>query len=137
MQPIIPSWIFYVIDALGALESMAGTISFLSVLALIVCLVVSGFAIGFLKKDLNNRSSWCESDIDDALKVITKFAKGVKMSITIFAISVLVAILIPSKETMYTMLVNQYITTDNIETAGNTAKEIVDYIFDKVEGAKE
>ncbi len=41
--------------------------------------------------------------------------------------------IIPSKETMYTMLVSNYVTYNNIEKASNVIKDSVDYIFDKLE----
>jgi hypothetical protein len=97
-------------------------------------LVASGVAIDDLSERLDN---WHSGISESALEAVAGFSKGVKKSLIVFIASALFIVLIPSKETMYTMLVNQYITVDNIKTAGNTAKEIVDYIFDKVEGIKE
>lgn len=43
------------------------------------------------------------------------------------------AFLIPSKETCYQMLVAHYVTYENAEIAGDQAKELVDYVLDRVE----
>lgn len=42
-------------------------------------------------------------------------------------------IAIPSKDTMYTMLVLDNVTTDNIQTIGKTGKDVVDYITDQID----
>ncbi len=41
-------------------------------------------------------------------------------------------IFIPSQETMYKMLVTNYVTYENAEIATDAIKDSVDYIFDKL-----
>jgi hypothetical protein len=45
----------------------------------------------------------------------------------------LICATIPSEKTMYAMLAASYITEENIDKAGNTVTDMVDYIFDKVD----
>lgn len=45
-------------------------------------------------------------------------------------------IAIPSKETIYKMLVSKYVTYENIDKATDTIKDGVDYIFEKLDGNK-
>ena len=46
-------------------------------------------------------------------------------------------IFIPTEETMYQMLVANYVTDKNIETATDVIKDSVDYIFEKIEEGEE
>ena len=43
-------------------------------------------------------------------------------------ILIILAILLPDKETAYTMLIASQVTTTNIEAAANAAKDVIDYI---------
>ena len=43
-------------------------------------------------------------------------------------ILIVLAILLPDKETAYTMLIASQVTTTNIEAATNAAKDVIDYI---------
>lgn len=50
-----------------------------------------------------------------------------------FAIVIMLLTLLPSRETMYTMFTLHYVTEDNIKMVGDSAQDVVDYIFNKVE----
>lgn len=39
----------------------------------------------------------------------------------------------PSKDTMYTMLALDNLTTDNIQAIGKTGKDVIDYISDQID----
>ena len=53
--------------------------------------------------------------------------------VILFSISILIVIpFIPSKETCYKMMVASQITDNNIQTAEDTIKKSVDYIFEKI-----
>ena len=41
-------------------------------------------------------------------------------------------LIIPSQKTMYTMLVANFVTYENVETATESIKDSVDYIFEKL-----
>lgn len=65
--------------------------------------------------------------------VIAACKKYLKKSIIWLCISSLLFITIPSKDTMYTMLVLENVTTDNIQAIGKTGKDVVDYITDQID----
>lgn len=46
---------------------------------------------------------------------------------------IFLAVLTPSEKTCYAMLAASVITPDNIETVGETSKDIVDYIIESVD----
>lgn len=58
---------------------------------------------------------------------------GFKLFISIGIISVILTVLTPSTETVYTMAVANEITPDNIQTLGKTGKAVVDYITDQID----
>lgn len=58
---------------------------------------------------------------------------GFKLFISIGIISAILTVITPSTETVYTMIVANEITPDNIQTIGNTGKDIVDYITDQID----
>ena len=55
----------------------------------------------------------------------------------LFGIFLFVTIVIPGREDMEKMLIASYATEDNISAATNYGKDLVDYIFDKVNGEDE
>jgi hypothetical protein len=59
--------------------------------------------------------------------------KYLKQSIIWFCISALLFTVIPSKDTMYAMLVLDNVTTDNIQAIGKTGKDAVDYIVNQID----
>ena len=69
-----------------------------------------------------------ENDIEKLIKPLFK------KSVIAFVISLMIAIAIPGREDMEKMLIASYATEDNISAATNYGKDLVDYIFDKVNG---
>lgn len=63
--------------------------------------------------------------------VLTK--NGFKLFISIGIISAILTILTPTTETVYTMMVANEITPDNIQAIGKTGKDVVDYITDQID----
>lgn len=110
MNQIISPWIFYLIDISENIE-----ICLNFVLTALVFITVIRFIMNFDLKD------------DPICK------KKNKRYIIAMCIVLATTAIIPSKETMYTMLVSNYVTYDNIEKASNVIKDSVDYIFDKLE----
>ncbi|MFR7590240.1 MAG: hypothetical protein ACLUVC_02260 [Longibaculum sp.] len=55
----------------------------------------------------------------------------------VLTICTLFIIFIPSKETMYAMLIADNVTYENVDYATNAIKDGVDYIFEKIEGSEE
>ena len=58
---------------------------------------------------------------------------GFKLFISIGIISAIITILTPTTETVYTMMVANEITSDNIQAIGKTGKDMVDYIVDQID----
>lgn len=69
----------------------------------------------------------CLIGFDDLTK------NGFKLFISIGIISAILTILTPSTETVYTMVVANEITPDNIQIIGKTGKDVVDYITDQID----
>lgn len=109
---IINPWVFYLIDVLSGLNLFLWIIGG-------VCVVLS-----FLCIDL------CSS-YDEEIEEMAK--KCIKISLSVFTCCCIGIVLIPSKETMYQMVVANFVTHENIETATDVIKDSVDYIFEKID----
>lgn len=118
MKPIINPWLIYLIDLFDNLKKLFTVPLILLVYAIGVILI-----IWFL--------CFMEDDVDD--NFITKCKKYLKKLIIWLGISGLLFTAIPSKDTMYTMLVLENVTTDNIQAIGKTGKDVVDYITDQID----
>lgn len=119
-MPVISPWLFYIIDLLDKLREMTIIVFWIIVAAFFLV----GFA-AFLEGE-----NWED-------KTILKLKKGLKLSIIPIAITSVMYIAIPSKETIYKMLVSKYVTYENIDKVTDTIKDGVDYIFEKLDGNKE
>ena len=71
-------------------------------------------------------------DSDD--EIWESFIKWRKRTAITLVISILGLTFIPTKETMYKMLVANFVTYENVETATDAIKDSVDYIFEKLDG---
>lgn len=58
---------------------------------------------------------------------------AVVLSIIWLCVSGLLFAVTPSKDTMYTMIVLDNVTTDNIQAIGKTGKDVIDYITDQID----
>ena len=112
---INPLWFYFI--------SIAENLSFLmGVLALISFGFIFIYCFfGLIDKDLSPMES----------------LEGKRSLIIIFIISTILAIFIPSKETCEEMLIASCVTHENVDYAENEVKELVDYIFEKVEAARD
>lgn len=119
MKPIISPWVIYLIDLFSNLKGL-----------LYVALILLGcVSAGILILLFLSFIDYEESDNN----FIIAYKKYLKKSVIWFCISALLFIAIPSKDTMYTMLVLDNVTTDNIQTIGKTGKDVVDYITDQID----
>lgn len=68
--------------------------------------------------------------IDDYTREIVEPHKGKVIALFIaFAVSALITVLIPTKDTMYKMLIASYVTTDNIQIVNDAIKtNLQDYL---------
>lgn len=110
---IIKPWIFYVISVVSNLYDACG----------LVALIV-GFGLLFFG------GAWLfEAVAEENKKPVPNVLKKL---LIVFAISMGGVVVIPSEETMYKMLVAQYVTYENVDKATESIEEGVDYIFKKL-----
>lgn len=119
---IINPWIFYLIDVLNGLKEVSVVVIFMT----IIMLVCIGIALAWLKLD---DSLYCDENYASTIKALIRVLK--RLLITV-CVATSVFVVTPSEETMYKMLVAQYVTYDNVDKATKTIKDGVDYIFKKL-----
>ena len=118
MNYIINPWVFYL---LNILENVVSGI----VIALFIFgIVLVSYAIIWY---VELSTSYDEDKYPSPLAIVKKW----KIPLII---CIVILVLTPSKETCYKMLIASQVTTENIESAKETVKEVADYI---VESAKE
>lgn len=118
MKPIISPWLIYLIDLFDNLKGLFSiALILLGCVAAVLLLIWLLFSVDY-EQD-NNFVIACK--------------KYLKKSIIWLGISSLLFTAIPSKNTMYTMLVLDNVTTDNIQAIGKTGKDVVDYITDQID----
>lgn len=120
--PIISPWIFYWIETVNTLKWVFGIMAF----------IFGVISIFLLARAIDER---------------TRLPESLYTYSFCFFIFLLLAVFTPSKNTIYTMTVAEFVTTDNIEilyeVTGNTAedildgasdfaKDIIDYSVDKI-----
>lgn len=111
MKPIISPWTIYFASRIDSLKILAGCI--------LVCCIIA-ICIAFIEGDIDYGS------------VLTHRSFMKKCAI-ISIISAVVLVITPSTETVYTMVVANEITPDNIQAFGKTGKNVVDYITDQID----
>ena len=89
-----------------------------------VSLVVSIFTLIAWADDCNDFT-----DLDDNKK---KIIKGFKKVIITSIMSILIGILVPSKETCIEMMIASQVTHENVTATKEEIYEIVDYVTDKM-----
>lgn len=111
MKPIISPWLIYFVSILGGLQTSVYLLTFVSLIALAIIffLWTEGVKFEFVEKGKH------------------------KIIISLGVISILGIIFIPSKETIYAMVVAEYVTPNNIEMVGGSVKNSIDYIFEKID----
>lgn len=122
--PIISPWLIYLINAtFGVRITMfcAGC-------------ALAGLAFLFYVEEDENRvfRDIYRGELGDANKEKSYRRKKIVCAI-VAVIFLVISALIPSKETCYQMLVAHYVTYENAEIAGDQAKELVDYVLDRVD----
>lgn len=111
-KPIInPLWI-YVSDVIPSIGEMLG--------ALFIIGIITSFVLSIIALILDDDEAW--------KYVIENILKKWWLLIVIATISNF----IPSRETMRAMMIANYVTPANIESVGNGEKDVVDYIFEKI-----
>lgn len=119
-EPIISPWLIYLINASPGIR-----ISLIFIGSLLLVLA------WFLYTNSDTNFVWSDSYKDQELSKKYKRAKNVTIAIAVLVL--LTTFLIPSKQTCYQMLAAHYMTYENVDALGEQAKDVVDYIFDKVD----
>jgi uncharacterized phage infection (PIP) family protein YhgE len=114
MKPIVNPWIVYFAHLFSNIQ-MLFTILLLASVSVLVISFISEF--DFINSD--------------------KIGKFIKILVIIISVSGLVLTFIPDKETVYTMIVLDQLTEDNINSIGKTGKDVIDYVTDKIEALEE
>ena len=124
MNPIISPWSIYLINVLSGLKNI-----FIVAVAAAI-LVGIGNAIYFL---IVIDSPYYNEDNEKDQNKILNIKKCFKKSVIGLIISALLVVIAPSKDTMYTMLALDNLTTDNIQAIGKTGKDVIDYVSDQID----
>lgn len=111
MKPIISPLVIYFASRVNSLKILAGCI--------LVCCIIAIF-IAFIEGDIEYGS-------------VLTHKNFMKKCVITSIISAVVLVITPSTETIYTMMVANEITPDNIQTIGKTGKNVVDYITDQID----
>lgn len=124
MNPIISPWSIYLINVLSGLKNIF-------IAALVAAIFIGiGSAIYFLTVIAD--PYYDEDDEKDQNKILN-IKKCFKKSVVGLIISALLVVIAPSKDTMYTMLALDNLTTDNIQAIGKTGKDVIDYVSDQID----
>jgi hypothetical protein len=121
MQAIFPVWLFYLAEMCGSIKEVlsVGGCMIGGIGGVILAIV---FIILLLDGDLNDSEGFWNTHLKKKCKIV----------IFAFALAFL-SCFIPSKSTIYTMMVASQITPQNIELVNGEVKDTVDYIFEKVD----
>ena len=118
MKPIIDPWLIYLLDLFDNLTGVFSVALILLGCAAVVLSIIWFFSSMDYKQDEGP---------------IVACKKYLKKSVIWFCIGGLLFTIIPSKDTMYTMLVLDNVNTDNIQAVGKTGKDVIDYIADQID----
>lgn len=110
MNTIISPWLIYFAELA---DSINMTFLFVALIAFII------MAFAFIP--------YMDDKKDETLK------QCLKKSFIWFCISIAIVVITPSKDTVYTMVVLDNVTTDSIQAIGKTGKDVVDYITDQID----
>lgn len=110
MNPIISPWLIYFAELA---DSINMTFLFVALIAFII------MAFAFIP--------YMDNKKDETLK------QCLKKSFIWFCISIAIVVITPSKDTVYTMVVLDNVTTYNIQAIGKTGKDVVDYITEQID----
>lgn len=117
MHYIVNPWFFYLMDVCEFLDNIT-KVSFIISIIGAVCLL-----IGYVSVQIDDN----DDEIGNKLKKWSKFCFIVGI------ISCLLAVFIPSKDTCEKMIISSLITEENIDAGKEEAKELIDYVFEKID----
>lgn len=113
MKPIINPWLIYLAGICDPIKIVLGFFGFMLT---IICIVLLCFILSeSLTKDEEH-----------------KYLKYIKKTIIACISCIVLTIMIPSQQTVYTIVISNQITTDNIKLLGGTAKDVIEYLTDQI-----
>lgn len=117
MTPIINPWLFYFMGVVDYLKTLLGLAGFVYTAWLLF--TIFSFSVEGLEGDKD-------------------FWKKVKQYIvTPLVIIATLFVFVPSKETLTKMVIAQHITVETYEFAKGEVTDLIDYIFEKINGGEE
>lgn len=120
MEPIINPWLIYLLNIISTLKTFFAVLGFVMVIATMISIVV------FM-------SIAEDYDFNPENKIVSRLKKKCIIIFALTVISILMAILLPDKETLYTMLVFNYITPNNIDLGVENVKTLIDYVVETIQ----
>lgn len=112
----------------GIVGGLKGWLIALSILALLI--FSASFIYYMFKFD---RYDEVITTSDNDKKERKAWSKTAKESLIIGVILIIINTFIPNKETIYTMVVFDTLTVENIQSAGETGKEVIDYVVGQID----
>ena len=111
MEPIISPWIFYWMDVANAVKILMEVTTTIFIVASLLSPI------------------WAD-EVEHPMKII-------KPMIAVAVVLMTLSVFVPSKDTMYKMLITSYVTPNNIELVGGSIDTALDKLTDKVVKIKE
>ena len=124
---INPSWFYW----LGVVESMRHFM----VAAFIVSIVVVVVSAIIIPMNISMIREFPDTS-DDERKTAQFFTKALKIAIGVLAISGLVLVFVPSKETLIEMMIATQATYENATWTVDALKSAVDYVVQAIQNLK-
>lgn len=113
---MINKWVIYLIETLSRINDALDVVKFILGIIIVISFILVMVDI---------------YEYDDASYKRT--SKSLKLSIICFFVVCGVSSFIPNKETMYLMLISDYVTEENVEAGTEAVKETFDYVIDGID----
>lgn len=128
MDPIVSPWLIYLISVINSIRIFAFLLGLIFGLPLLICFVSDYF-------NSVNVDILTPYQLDQYAEIKEKNVKQIKKYFILCLTFILVGLLIPSKETLITMLISNVITPDNINMSNELIKyNVQDYVNIIVDG---
>lgn len=128
MTKIVNPVLIYFAGIVGSLKGWMVALSILTLFIACVSFIYYMFSIDYDYGDVD----FTVRDKEDREKR-KAWNKEAKRSLIIGIILIVIGTFIPNKETIYTMAVFDVLTVENIQSAGETGKEVIDYVVDQID----
>lgn len=127
MKIVSPILIYFA----GIVGGLKGWLITLSILALSISCV--SFIYYMFKIDDSSYFTDVVLRDKEGKEIRKAWSNSSKRILIIGIVLILINTFIPNKETIYTMTVFDTLTVENIQSAGKTGKEVIDYVVDQID----